>query len=77
MRSGLSAFIHKSSIGNMESFEDLSKQEEVKYGTFRNSRTVSLFKESTDETIRRMYNSMMKNSFNFVYNRIKGIVYMT
>jgi hypothetical protein len=73
MKLGLSALIHKSNIGYMQSFKDLSKQKYIKYGTLRNGKTISSFLNGNDETVRQMYIFMMENRAKLVSNISQGI----
>jgi hypothetical protein len=73
MKLGLSALIHKSNIRKMKSFKDLSKQKNIKYGIFNDSKTISLFYESTNSIISRMYFFMMKNKSELVSDLSEGI----
>jgi len=73
MRSGIAALIHKSNVGNMQTFSDLLDQTEVKYGPIDPSHTKAYFEQSREPKIRKMYYFMTQNPQVFVGSKREGI----
>jgi len=73
MTMDLSALIRKSNIGNMTSFKDLLNQNNITYGTIRDSATYRFMSSTDDPTIRQMFAYIYRNMYNLVKSRQEGI----
>ncbi len=73
MKSRIAALIHKSNVGNMQTFGDLLDQTEVKYGLIYGSHTSRYFQESQKHIIRKMYSFMVQNPEVLVQSYSNGI----
>jgi hypothetical protein len=72
MENSIAILINKKNAKNIHSFKDLADSD-IKYGTYKMGSTYTLFWQSNDPTIRRMYTHMTRHPDDMVNNAKDGV----